>query len=100
MSENIYRQHDESCVDSPQYLIHVDRMTRENLRSKSDIAAELAARDIRIAELKAELAEAREAIIRAPCHQDSIPCRWPCDNDIARNGMCWKQKALAGGESE
>lgn len=36
----------------------------------------------------------REAIRRAPCRQNSIPCSWPCDNDPSEHGPCWKQLAL------
>ncbi len=40
----------------------------------------------------------REAIIRGPCTQHSIPCGWPCDSEIP----CWKQIALGSdsGQSE
>ena len=43
------------------YTRHVDHMTGEGLHDKSDIAAELAHRDIQITALQTELAEAREA---------------------------------------
>ena len=58
MSENIYRQFDENheCYMSDEYAAHTDRMTREELHSKSDIAMELAFRDIRIAEQEAQIA--------------------------------------------
>jgi hypothetical protein len=54
----------------------------------------IASRDETIKQLEAENKRLREVIEHAPCHQDRVPCRWPCDNDIARNGMCWKQAAL------
>jgi len=55
---NIYRQHyARAVINSDQYGQHIDRMTREGLHCKSDIAQELAARDIRIAEFEAENAE-------------------------------------------
>ena len=46
----------------------------------------------------AEIERLREAIIRAPCSQNRIPCRWPCDNDPEDHGPCWKQAALANKE--
>ena len=49
-------------------------------------------------ELEVEIERLREAIIRAPCSQNRIPCRWPCDNDPEDHGPCWKQAALAGEE--
>ena len=44
------------------YGKHVSAMTAEGLHAKSDIAAELAHRDICIADLKRQLAEATEAV--------------------------------------
>ena len=44
------------------YLRHIDRMTVENLHSKSDIAGELAHRDIEIESLRQLLKEALEQI--------------------------------------
>lgn len=43
----------------PHYSKHVNAMTKEGLHSKADIAAELAFRDARIAELEAELSQVR-----------------------------------------
>ena len=40
--------------------------------------------------IEAEIERLREAIIRAPCTQHSIPCGWPCDSEIP----CWKQIVL------
>ena len=47
------------------YIRHVDHMTREGLHNKSDIAAELAHRDIRIAELKAEIVQTQNEHLKA-----------------------------------
>lgn len=64
---NIYRQYKDA--DNPKSFegmirevsIHQDRMTVEDLRSKVDIAFELAYRDMEIKRLKAELAKAKNA---------------------------------------
>lgn len=45
-----------------QYYKHVSAMTGENLHSKSDVAAELAHRDIRIQTLEADLAKTVECL--------------------------------------
>lgn len=51
----VYRQYDEEEVlYSNEYAKHVSAMTGEQLHSKSEIAAELASRDIRIKELEAK----------------------------------------------
>lgn len=51
-----YRQHESIAVlKSPHYSKHVQAMTEEDLHGKAEIAEELAARDIRIAELKQRL---------------------------------------------
>lgn len=50
----------------PYYCRHVEAMTAEGLREKSDIAAQLAARDKRIAELAVEL-----VTLANPAHLDS-----------------------------
>ena len=44
------------------YIKHVGAMTEEGLHRKAAIAAELAHRDIRIAALKAELAELKRQV--------------------------------------
>lgn len=46
----------------PHYSAHVSAMTSEGLHSKSDIAAELAFRDVRIDALWDELGKARAAL--------------------------------------
>lgn len=63
--ENIYDEDRiELCMDSDSmgglYGMHINRMTREGLHSKAMIAAELAYRDDRIAELEAQLQERPE----------------------------------------
>jgi chromosome segregation ATPase len=50
---NQYAERDIEQLDN-YYMVHIDAMTVESLRSKSDIAAELAFRDECIAELKKE----------------------------------------------
>jgi hypothetical protein len=56
-----YRNHDPDAVlCSPHYMIHVRDMTSEDLNGKAEIAEELAASDIRIAELEAKLAAEKE----------------------------------------
>jgi len=63
MMTDMYRRHDaDQIIESDEYFQHIDRLTRENLRSKSEIAQELAARDRKIAGLKAQLAEALELL--------------------------------------
>lgn len=58
-----YRNFDlETVMDSEYYAKHVSAMTGEKLHSKSDIAAELAYRDKRIAELGQERDSYKEAI--------------------------------------
>ena len=52
MSDDIYRKYGEECRESKTYVMHIDRMTREDLRSKSDIAAELTYRDNTIKDLR------------------------------------------------
>jgi hypothetical protein len=61
---DIYRQYPNELdvIYSDEYAQHIDRMTRENLRSKSDIAIELAWRDIQLAELRKDLKRLREAL--------------------------------------
>ncbi len=56
---SIEKQYPEVCpmeldIDGGYYGRHVDAMTRENLHSKSDIAAQLGARDREIGRLRAE----------------------------------------------
>lgn len=52
------------------YANHVHAMTTEKLHSKSDIAAELAHRDIRIAELEANQRETIQ-VIQSNCYDGS-----------------------------
>jgi hypothetical protein len=53
-----YRNHKHpmAVLESPQYAAHVMAMTAEALHDKSEIAEELAARDIEIDKLKAAIA--------------------------------------------
>jgi len=48
------------------YFNHISAMTGEQLHSKTDIAAELAHRDIEIAKLKQEIVQLRKMVVR-PC---------------------------------
>lgn len=67
MMNDIYRQFsDENCeiTMSDEYFLHIDRMTREDLRSKSDIARELAWRDIQIKNLQFELLAQKQRMAR------------------------------------
>ena len=59
-TEKLYAERDIENLDT--YSDHVFHMTSENLRSKSDIAAELAYRDQQIAELTKEIDDAIELI--------------------------------------
>jgi hypothetical protein len=64
MGENIYRVGKRDIIEQREYYSrHVDRMTGEKLHAKTDIAAELAHRDIQIDDLTEQLADAltREA---------------------------------------
>ena len=61
MNDKLYNHiEDEDTIYSDQYAAHVNAMTAEDLHSKSDIACELAARDIEIETLKAQLRDAGE----------------------------------------
>jgi hypothetical protein len=51
---NLYAERD-IMVQGEEYIKHIDRMTLEGLHSKSDIAAELAHRDIEIKRLREAL---------------------------------------------
>ena len=89
--------HREEGTESDFYIQHVMAMTGEKLHSKAEIAAELAYRDQRIAELEAQLASAEQpdlaealrllklAACPANCYGGAIdcggyqhPCQW-CD---------------------
>lgn len=56
-----YAERDAMELDSAggYYIRHISAMTREELHSKSDIAAELGFRDMEIDRLKLEVAELR-----------------------------------------
>lgn len=58
--DKFYGERDEFSLGQT-YCDHVQAMTTEGLSSKSDIAAELAYRDVQIAQLKAQLSDARLA---------------------------------------
>lgn len=53
---------------SDEYAMHMSAMTIEKLRSKSDIALELAERDMRIQSLQRQLAEAQELLSHIQKH--------------------------------
>lgn len=53
---NIYQKRDPEELGE-HYMKHIDRMTIEGLYDKSDIACELAWRDMEIEELKKELSK-------------------------------------------
>lgn len=57
MTERLYAERDHEAQGNT-YIKHVGAMTGESLHKKSDIAAELAHRDLRIAELEAQQVEA------------------------------------------
>ena len=57
---NLYAERDHEAMGD-YYLRHVDRMTREGLHAKSDIAAELGFRDMEIDHLRARLNTAGHA---------------------------------------
>jgi hypothetical protein len=63
---NQYAERDIEQLDN-YYMVHIDAMTVESLRSKSDIAAELAFRDECIAELEKGYEELRMAALNAVC---------------------------------
>lgn len=65
---NLYANRDHKA-QGDYFVLHMDRMTGEALHNKSDIAAELAHRDIEIANLQAEIAALKarlEAVERLP----------------------------------
>ena len=70
---------DEEIMYSDEYSLHVNAMTAEKLHSKSQIAMELAGRDIRIKELEQAL-EGRIVRITA---EEPAPDTWP-DNEQSR----------------
>lgn len=75
MSEKKYRNHDENFICDGGidfYASHVSAMTSENLYSKSDIVAELAWRDYKIAEAERERDQALDLLKVAQCPE--------CDN--------------------
>ena len=74
----------------PRWAVH-DQDLRRMLFERNNLKRE-------IEQLRAEKETLREAIKRAPCHQNRIPCRWPCDNDPSDFGPCWKRAAIGGTE--
>ena len=58
-TEKLYAERD-ACAQGDHYMKHVSAMTGEKLHSKSDIAAELAHRDIIIERLTARVKELEE----------------------------------------
>jgi hypothetical protein len=54
--ENLYAERD-VVKQGAHYLKHINAMTKEDLHSKSDIAAELAHRDIRIKLLESKVSD-------------------------------------------
>jgi len=77
MSEKIYAERDIIGMDSKggHYCRHISAMTREDLHSKSDIAAELGFRDMLIAALEAKCAEmaAENASLKSALNPEEIP---------------------------
>ncbi|HDL6962281.1 TPA: hypothetical protein PXM28_001523 [Yersinia enterocolitica] len=55
----------EAVMGTNHYGVHIHAMTTEDLRSKSDIAVELAWRDLRIEQLIAQLEAARKELSAA-----------------------------------
>ena len=107
-----YRNHKHpmAVLRSPQYSQHVMAMTAEKLHDKGDIAEELAARDIEIAEYRELL---RELLVQlcenpgiredgnAPGHCHEVPGVWDSDNgELAGKPCAWCAvwaKAVANG---
>jgi hypothetical protein len=99
-----------AVLRSPQYSQHVMAMTAEKLHDKGDIAEELAARDIEIAEYRELL---RELLVQlcenpgiredgnAPGHCHEVPGVWDSDNgELAGKPCAWCAvwaKAVANG---
>ena len=96
-----YRNHKHpmAVLRSPQYSQHVMAMTAEKLHDKGDIAEELAARDIEIAEYRELL---RELLVQlcetpgsredgnAPGHAHEVPGVWDDDNgELAGKPCAW-----------
>lgn len=73
-----------------------ERKTEERLRKLdiTDIVELVHDLEDEVRELEAYIDRLENAIIRAPCSQNGIPCMWPCDNDPSDHGPCWKQAAL------
>jgi len=70
------------------YCRHVGALTEEDMHSKAEIAAELAHRDLQIDNLRAELAECRDAIagILAVVGDSSGVCGYHLNGDAAEWG--------------
>jgi hypothetical protein len=67
---NLYKDHNPEELGK-YYIQHIDRMTVENLYGKSDIACELAYRDIIIASLRDAAKKALDAMER---YKDKRQC--------------------------
>jgi hypothetical protein len=79
---------------SGHYCKHVQAMTREGLHDKSDIAAELAYRDLLIDELKLKnmrlknlLQSCKDGNI-CPPFEDDDSCRYDLASDVDRKVVC------------
>lgn len=74
MSEKIYGDRDLMAMDRAgnYYCRHVAHMTRENLHSKSDIAAELGWRDMQIANLQQQLTDTTNILKSAGIEADTV----------------------------
>jgi hypothetical protein len=91
----------EAGQDSDYFMVHMMAMTTEKLRSKGDIAGELAYRDQRIAEQAAEIARLREAAqaVVGSEHRHPDLCEYYTGGDCDC-GIDALAKALDGGGCE
>lgn len=80
------------------YARHVVAMTAEGLHDKADIAAELAYRDMRLAELERDLAEAREQLHLD--EEENICCRGCGARLVCSNADCNNHAAVSVLEDE
>lgn len=81
---NLYAERDHAALDAAgnYYCRHVDRMTREDLHAKSDIAAELGWRDMEVDRLRA-----RVAVLAAELRASDCP--YPvCASEDETIGAC------------
>ncbi|AUR91931.1 coil containing protein [Vibrio phage 1.167.O._10N.261.51.F2] len=76
MNDKLYAERDIEILDDKgdYYFNHIFAMTGEGLHSKSDIAAELGYRDMRIDELKADKAELLEELESMLWDSDCVLC--------------------------